>query len=80
MIILQVLKIMNNNNVWDTDVEIFTFANLCQTNVYYVYSVAQQSSWCVFPPTLSLSNIDVSTESVYLLHPPDHYDVITSVL
>ena len=68
---------MDNNNRWGTDIEIFTFANMCQTKVY-VYSV-QQSNWCIFTPTLSLRNIDVSTESVYLLHPQGHYDVVTSV-
>ena len=68
---------MDNNLVWGTDVEIYTFANMCQTNVY-VYSV-QHSTWCVFSPTLSVLNINLSTESVYLLHPEGHYDVVTSI-
>ncbi len=67
---------MDNNNRWGTDIEIFTFANMCQTNAY-VFSV-QQSNWCVFSPTLSVRNIDVSTQSVYLLHPQSHYDLVTS--
>ena len=68
---------MNCNNVWGTDIEIFTFANMCQTNVY-VFSIAQ-SNWNIFPPSLSVCDIDVSTKSVYLLHPSGHYDVITSI-
>ncbi len=68
---------MDNNLVWGTDIEIFTFANMCQTKVY-VFSV-QQSNWSVFTPTLSLRNIVVSTQSVYLLHPQGHYDLVTSV-
>ena len=68
---------MDINLIWGTDIEIFTFANMCQTKVY-VFSV-QQSNWCVFTPTLSLRNIDVSTQSVYLLHPQGHYDLVTSV-
>ena len=45
---------MNYNNFWGTNVEILTFANLCQTNVY-VYSV-DESRWNVFPPSCSLRN------------------------
>ena len=53
------------------------FANLCQTNVY-VYDT-QYRSWHVFPLGLSLTPLDVSIMSVYLLHPIDRYDVVSSV-
>ena len=68
---------MSLDGTWGTDIEIFTFANLCGANVY-VYDT-QYGSWNVFPPTLSLTHIDASTMSVYLLHPVDHYDVVSSV-
>ncbi len=68
---------MDINNVWGTDIEILTFANLCQTNVY-VYDV-RYGNWNMFPPSLSMSNIDVSIKSVYLIHPIDHYNVVSSV-
>ncbi len=44
---------MNNNNRWGTDIEIMTFANLCQTNVYVF--IVQQSRWHlqIFPYVLS---------------------------
>ena len=41
---------MDRGNIWGTDVEIFMFANLCQTNVY-VYSV-KQKCWCFFTQLL----------------------------
>ena len=68
---------MSLDGTWGTDIEIFTFANLCGANVY-VYDT-QYGRWNVFPPTLSLSHIDISTLSVYLFHPVDHYDVVSSV-
>ena len=71
-------KNMERDYTWGTDVEIFTFANLCQTNVY-VYSI-QQKCWCVFAPSCSLSNLDVSVESVYFIHLVNHYEVVTAVL
>ena len=51
--------------------------NLCQTNVY-VYDT-ENGLWNVFPPSISLIDFDVSTKSVYLLHPTGHFDVVTSV-
>ena len=68
---------MSFDLTWGTDIEIFTFANLCQVNVY-VYDT-QYGSWNVLPLGLSLTHIDVSILSVYLLHPIDHYDVLSSV-
>ena len=70
-------RMTNNNNRWGTDVEIMTFANLCQTNVYVF--IVQQSRWQVFPPNISLWTMDSATKSVYLLHPPSHYDVVSSI-
>ena len=68
---------MHNNGTWGTDIEIFTFANLCQTNVY-VYDT-ENGLLNVFPPSVSLIDFDVSTKSVHLLHPTGHFDVVTSV-
>lgn len=69
-------KKMNINGVWGTDVEVLTFANMCNVNVY-TYSV-QHGSWNVYPPTFSVSHFDVFLESVYLRHTGDHYDVVAS--
>ena len=68
---------MHKNGIWGTDIEIFAFANLCQANVY-VYDT-ENGLWNVFPPSISLIDFDVSTKSVYLLHPTGHFDVVTSV-
>ena len=67
---------MNNNNVWGTHIEILTFANLCESNVY-VFNV-QTQHWDIFTPNFRLRGMNVSTQSVYLLHPLAHYDVVTS--
>ena len=63
---------------WGTDMEIFTFASLCQTNVYVYGSL--YGKWSVHPQSLSVNNFDVLIKSVYLLHSKDHYDVISSVI
>ena len=68
---------MNMNGTWGTDIEILTFASLCQANVY-VYGT-RSGNWVIHPPSLSVNDIDVSIESVYLLHSGDHYDVVSSV-
>ena len=68
---------MSVDGKWGTDIEICTFANLCQTNVY-VYDT-QHGSRNVFPPGLSLTFVDVSIMPIYLLHPIDHYDVVSFV-
>lgn len=65
---------MSKNNVLGTDVQLRAFANLFNTNVnVYVY---EHKSWCVFPPLLTLTDKDVTARSVYLLHPPAHYDLL----
>ena len=38
---------MEHNGTWGTDVELLTFANLCQTNVY-VYNT-ECYTWIVYP-------------------------------
>ena len=56
---------MEHNGTWGTDVELLTFANLCQTNVY-VYNT-ERYTWIVYPPSYSMSNINVSTKSIILI-------------
>ena len=71
---------MEHNGTWGTDIELLTFANLCQTSVY-VYNT-ERYTWIVYvyPPSFSMSNINVSTKSIiYLFHPINHFDVVSSV-
>ena len=66
---------INKNNVWGIDVEVRVFANLFNANVYvYAYELRY---WCIFPLSLTLRDKDVTTKSVYLLHPPAHFDVLS---
>ena len=69
---------MNVSTVWGSNKEIYTFANMCQTNVY-VYDI-EQRSWSVYSPNLSLNviNIDCSIKSVYFRHPKDNYEVVVT--
>ncbi len=68
---------MRNNFVWGTDIEIYTFAHMCETNVYLFCE--SFDSWALHSRNLSVRDMDVSGKSVYLYHPIDHYDVVCSV-
>ncbi len=70
---------MNVSTVWGSNREIFTFANMCQVNVY-VYDM-QHRSWSVYSPNLAsnVMNVDCSIKSVYLRHPRDHYNVVVRI-
>ena len=68
---------MEHNSVWGTDVEIFTFANICQINVY-TFST-EHDTWQLHSPTISIVNANTSIESVYLYHSSDHYTVVRNV-
>ena len=68
---------MERNSVWGTDVEIFTFANICQINVY-TFST-EHDTWQLHSPTISIVNANTSIESVYLYHSSDHYTVVRNV-
>ena len=49
--------------------------NTRQVNLY-TYDILYDG-WNVFPPSMSLTHIDVSVVSVYLFHTIDHYDVVS---
>ena len=70
---------MNVSTVWGLNRDIFTFANMCQVNVY-VYDM-QHRSCSVCSPNLAsdVMNVDCSIKSVYLRHPRDHYDVVVTI-
>ena len=68
---------MTNNFVWGTDIEIYAFAHMCQTNVYLFCE--SYDTWALHSRNLSVSHMDVTGNSVYLYHPIDHYDVVCSV-
>ena len=68
---------MNVSTVWGSNREIYTFANMCQVNVYDMH----RRSWSVYSPNLAsdVLNVDCTIRSVYLRHPRDHYDVVVRI-
>ena len=64
----------NLNNVWGASPQIWAFSHLLKINVYvYETNVAK---WYLYSPTLKAASRDVKIQSVYLLHPPQHFDVL----
>ena len=70
---------MNISTVWGSNREIYTFANMCQVNVY-VYDMHRRS-WSVYSPNMAsdVLNVDCTIKSIYLRHPIDHYDVVVRI-
>ena len=71
---------MDMDGVWGTDVEILSMAHLLQTNIYTFDTTS--AGWLLFAPkhlepTLQF---DFSKRSMYLLHYPNHYAVVSSVV
>ena len=71
---------MDNDSTWGTDVELLCFAHLSDTCVFS-YSV-QSSNWNRYGPHNVDRSIpvDVSAKSIYLCHPPGHYDLVGSTV
>ena len=57
--------------------EIFTFAYMCQTDIY-VFDV-ENNHWTAYTKTFIVGEIDNTSQSMYIYHPTDHFDVVCSV-
>ena len=70
---------MNVSTVWGSNREIYTFANMCQVNVY-VYDM-HRPSWSIYSPNMAsgVLNVDFTIRSVYLRHPRDRYDEVVRI-
>ena len=71
---------MDRDGAWGTDVEILTLAHLLQTNIY-VFDTSSDS-WLLYSPyhldhTLP---VDSSAKSMYIVHFPQHFEVVSSVV
>lgn len=67
---------MENDMTWGTDLELLCFAHLTNTCVF-TYCV-ESSNWARYGPhnvDRSLP-VDLSVQSIYLCHPPGHYDLV----
>ena len=73
-------KEMNQTSTWGTDVEILAMAHLLKTCVY-IYDT-EEGNWLRYSPChvdRSLQLADTQ-RAMYILHPPDHYDVVRSTV
>ena len=71
---------MDQFGFWGTDVEMHTLAHLLQTNIYS-YDTALQR-WELFYPGSVEYGLprDVTQKSMYIVHYPNHFAVVCSVL
>ena len=59
---------------WGTDIELLTMSHLLKTCIFS-YTV-QRQSWDRYAPNSVDKTIALSSKSIYLRHPCDHYDVV----
>ena len=70
---------MDRNGTWGSDVEILTLARMLNTCVY-VYD-PEYRSWDRYGPhsvDRTLSS-DITDMSMFIRHPPDHFDVVCAI-
>ena len=72
-------KGMDQPHIWGTEIEMFTLAHLLQTCVF-IYNT-DDLNWCRYSPrgvdrTL---NDDIQQMSMYINHPPNHFEVVRSI-
>ena len=68
---------MRNPYEWGTQLEIYTFAYMCQTDIY-VFDV-ETNRWTGYSKTLIVGDTDSNSQSMYIYHPRDHFDVVCSI-
>ena len=59
---------------WGTDIELLTMSHLSKTCIFS-YTV-QRQSWDRYAPNSVDKTIALSSKSIYLRHPCDHYNVV----
>ena len=68
---------MDCNSAWGSEIEMIALANLLNTNVYIYNTI--HGDWSRYK-LLSEGSVDNIREmSMYLSHPPSHFDVVASV-
>ena len=71
---------MDRNGTWGTDIELMTASHMLQTSLSMYDTVS--GTWTTYGPhnvDRSLST-NVTEMSMYIRHPPDHFDVVCSVV
>ena len=70
---------MDEDYAWGSEVEILTLSHLLQTNIYS-FDITSQRWFCYSPHYVDRSiPLDVSKKSLYLIHYPRHFAVVSSV-
>ena len=71
---------MDRNGTWGTDIELMTASHMLNTSLSMYDTVS--GTWTTYGPhniDRSLST-NVTEMSMYIRHPPDHFDVVCSVV
>ena len=69
-------KNMDKASVWGTDIEILTLSHLLQTPIHLY--LTERAKWGRYSPR----NVDTTLNrqmSMYLWHPPAHFEVVRSI-
>jgi hypothetical protein len=69
---------MVRNGTWGTDIELITASHMLNTSL----SMYDSGTWTTYGPhnvDRSLST-DATDMSIYIRHPPDHFDAVCSVV
>lgn len=70
---------MDQNRAWGSEVEMLTLAHLINTNIYSIDTTTQRW-WCYSPHYVDRTiPLDVSKKSLYIIHYPWHFAVVSSV-
>ena len=71
---------MDAPTTWGTDIEILTFSHLIDTPIFTYDTSLEQ--WCRYSPSMVDRTIhnDPTQMSIYVRHPPLHFDVIMATL
>ena len=72
-------KNMDKASVWGTDIEILTLSHLLQTPIHLY--LTERAKWGRYSPRNvdTTLNDDVRQMSMYLCHPPAHFEVVRSI-
>ena len=70
---------MDKQGTWGTEIELFVLSHLLKTSIYTYLTTNKK--WFVFSPSKLDKKLafDSTSKSVYLRHPPIHYDVVLNV-
>ena len=70
---------MDKQDTWGTKIELLALSHLLKTSIYTYLTIDKR--WFVFSPSKLDKKLafNSTSKSVYLMHPPIHYDVVLNV-